>query len=103
MLSYFILFLCVLLPTRSTRTDTLFPFTTLFRSKACGIESDYLGKTSRRPGKMDGANVVGWARGTPRQPRALTLGKAHAGRLIERDIAFNSGQDRKSTRLNSSH
>src|SRR3546814_15878252 len=40
---------------------------------------------------MDGANVVGWARGTPRQPRALTLGKAHAGRLIERDIAFNSG------------
>src|SRR3546814_13340610 len=40
-------------PPRSTHTDTLFPYATLFRS--------------------------------------LTLGKAHAGRLIERDIAFNSG------------
>src|SRR3546814_14518368 len=29
-------FLMILRPPRSTRTDTLFPYTTLFRSKACG-------------------------------------------------------------------
>src|SRR3546814_10201591 len=32
-------------PPRSTRTDTLFPYTTLFRSQACGRESlVFLGK-----------------------------------------------------------
>src|SRR3546814_16331326 len=30
----FVLFLMILLPPRSTRTDTLFPYTTLFRSPA---------------------------------------------------------------------
>src|SRR3546814_12294589 len=59
--------------------------------KACRIKSDYLGKTSRRQGKMAGAYVAGWARGTQRQPRALPRGTANAGRLIARDSAFNSG------------
>src|SRR3546814_18560708 len=40
---------------------------------------------------MECSNVVVGARGARLQPRALTLGKAHAGRLIECDIAFNSG------------
>src|SRR3546814_7946550 len=53
--------------------------------KACGIESDYLGKTSRRTGKMDGANVVGWARGTPRQPRTLPLGKRSEERRVGKE------------------
>src|SRR3546814_2782606 len=33
-------------PPRSTRTDTLFPYTTLFRSGDCGL--DCAGETSRR-------------------------------------------------------
>src|SRR3546814_11857928 len=31
----FFFFLMILRPPRSTRTDTLFPYTTLFRSRAC--------------------------------------------------------------------
>src|SRR3546814_14418327 len=32
-------FLMIRRPPRSTRTDTLFPYTTLFRSKGCGLPS----------------------------------------------------------------
>src|SRR3546814_10901638 len=35
-LSYFFFFLMIRRPPRSTRTDTLFPYTTLFRSSRCG-------------------------------------------------------------------
>src|SRR3546814_13878397 len=34
---YLCLFLMIRRPPRSTRTDTLFPYTTLFRSKAAGV------------------------------------------------------------------
>src|SRR3546814_5704321 len=36
----------LLLPPRSTRTDTLFPYTTLFRSVAGGVESISMVQTS---------------------------------------------------------
>src|SRR3546814_7715278 len=42
----FVVFLMIRLPPRSTRTDTLFPYTTLFRSQRAG-------RTARRP--ADGA------------------------------------------------
>src|SRR6056297_4080381 len=41
----FFFFLMIRPPPRSTRTDTLFPYTTLFRSHATGV----LGYTSPRP------------------------------------------------------
>src|SRR3546814_12447992 len=45
--SYFVLllffFLMILRPPRSTRTDTLFPYTTLFRSAGIKAEKDHLG------------------------------------------------------------
>src|SRR3546814_430213 len=38
LLSYFVFFLMIRRPPRSTRTDTLFPYTTLFRSSAsCSV------------------------------------------------------------------
>src|SRR3546814_13441461 len=36
---YFIFFLMIRRPPRSTRTDTLFPYTTLFRSRICNSHS----------------------------------------------------------------
>src|SRR3546814_16713967 len=34
----FVFFLMLRRPTRSTRTDTLFPYTTLFRSRSAGVQ-----------------------------------------------------------------
>src|SRR3546814_15502081 len=93
--SYFF-FLMLRRPSRSTRTDTLFPYTTLFRSLV-------------RPGSP-----------LRLQPPMAVLpgngGEAGAGRVRQRlepavDRLFrvggvppgHDGQDRKSTRLNSSH
>src|SRR3546814_12337795 len=70
-------FLMIRRPPRSTRTDTLFPYTTLFRS--ADLRRAYL----LRP-----------HRGTARRRRR------GAGR---RDRHPDRRQDRKSTRLNSSH
>src|SRR3546814_3057716 len=41
MLSIGLFFLMIRLPPRSTRTDTLFPYTTLFRSPGSRVFSDY--------------------------------------------------------------
>src|SRR3546814_2208171 len=47
-------FLMIRRPPRSTRTDTLFPYTTLFRSRGYGLERGLLGRQrsdlARRPG-----------------------------------------------------
>src|SRR3546814_17482485 len=77
-----IFFLMIRRPPRSTRTDTLVPYTTLFRSVAVLVAVAEL------------AEEVGRA-----------LGPVH---LVQVDPvglqAFEAGvQDRKSTRLNSSH
>jgi hypothetical protein len=55
---------------------------------ACGVRMDYRGETDLAAGAMDGTNVVGW-RGLPRQMRGITLGRARAGQLRERDVAFD--------------
>src|SRR3546814_14469848 len=88
-------FLMIRRPPRSTRTDTLFPYTTLFRSFTA-LQSaivDRVGKEAAaswvreltRPGRMIGEARLDWLR----RP---------AGGTSVRDI-----RDRKSTRLNSSH
>src|SRR3546814_14179929 len=79
-----IFFLMIRLQPTSTRTDTLFPYTTLIRS---GQSLDILACLRRdavaRKGKVAG-----------RQDARLGILNVHI---------LDAGQDRKSTRLNSSH
>src|SRR3546814_9362872 len=113
-------------PPRSTRTDTLFPYTTLFRSDAAIIEE----VSERAPasqhvvyrlGQIVVARELGQLRGEPgvklgneRRAELLPHGEAFGGAAavhgaldIEQGIdplhGFERDRDRKSTRLNSSH
>src|SRR3546814_4798482 len=115
-------------PPRSTRTDTLFPYTTLFRSQALGAgvaelagegAADLAGDAERAAvflGNVDGLNLL--AVGQAQQPLAGAvpgdlgdgdLGPAHRAGLGEvlAEVLGEGGHggevgDRKSTRLNSS-
>src|SRR3546814_19419281 len=103
----FFFFLMIRRPPRSTRTDTLFPYTTLFRSLSWTVERN-------RPGVvLDSHGIVGatvrvaerWDRKTVaaelarRRPDMIVLAY---GTNEGFDDALTAG-DRKSTRLNSSH
>src|SRR3546814_16164033 len=79
--SFAVFFLMLRRPPRSTRTDALFPYTTLFRSLGC---------RARR------ACPVGRAYRYPPAQARLHMAAFIAARGDE-------GRDRKSTRLNSSH
>lgn len=63
------------------------------RWEACGVRMTFLGDTDRPPGQMDRRNVVGWSVEMPAHLRAITMGQARDGRLLERDIAIRP--DRK--------
>src|SRR3546814_14029517 len=93
-------------PPRSTRTDTLFPYTTLFRSgrseyaacldvvKRLAMARPDIGFTVEH----DGRRVLDVQGGQDQLTRVAAL--------TQRDLAANSigvDLDRKSTRLNSSH
>src|SRR3546814_14879407 len=97
-------------PPRSTRTDTLFPYTTLFRSHGLqGLVGQFVQRLqifAHRPRAHAEYRVVD-------RP---VIGLAHRADAVERpalrdeaagagDVAVEAGarQDRKSTRLNSSH
>src|SRR3546814_14164721 len=90
-------FLMIRRPPRSTRTDTLFPYTTLFRSRAVvGVlgapAQQVLGEVQPGIGKEAGTrHLVGIHHRAP----ALGVGD-DAAEIPHR-------RDRKSTRLNSSH
>src|SRR3546814_16777415 len=77
-LSFSFFFLMILRPPRSTRTDTLFPYTTLFRSRPARAEPR--GEHIRRHIR--------------RRQCSLRLGPT---------VPLRAPEDRKSTRLNSSH
>src|SRR3546814_11417786 len=89
-------------PPRSTRTDTLFPYTTLFRSREGGHANGRL-----IPGEDE---VREHAHGQARGDEAHVSGEV---RELEPHIGLEPGgaallrrplpRDRKSTRLNSSH
>src|SRR3546814_19356146 len=86
MVHYRLFFLMIRRPPRSTRTDTLFPYTTLFRSQV-GVQ---LGEPPQEIDLERGqdaglADVLKALRDRTAEPRV--------------DVT----QDRKSTRLNSSH
>src|SRR3546814_18102521 len=74
-------FLMIRRPPRSTRPDTLFPYTTLFRSIA--------------PVPLRGHAVIAFAQKVDRDP--VVRDQPKRGRLR------SEPPDRKSTRLNSSH
>src|SRR3546814_14701041 len=54
-MSYYIFFLMIRRPPRSTRTDTLFPYTTLFRSVASALYGPMLQQGTRGPANPAGA------------------------------------------------
>src|SRR3546814_13248192 len=85
LLSYisFFFFLMIRRPPRSTRTDTLFPYTTLFRSVAvcnCGHRGR-LDVPDRDPGRSPGG-LHRAAAATPTAGRHLGQGGRHVGRTV---------------------
>src|SRR3546814_4552954 len=54
-MSYYIFFLMIRRPPRSTRTDTLFPYTTLFRSVASALYGQMLQQGTGGPANPAGA------------------------------------------------
>src|SRR3546814_11709377 len=93
-------FLMIRRPPRSTRTDTLFPYTTLFRSTGVHVNeiSTFL---ERETGRVDLDSVnPSWLIFSDGFSSSRVLSSLFK-RLF--DIAASLVLDRKSTRLNSSH
>jgi hypothetical protein len=57
--------------------------------KVCGLSIEFAGETDLPAGRMDGANVVGWAASMRAGMRGLTLRRQAAGALLEADVAIN--------------
>src|SRR3546814_2949160 len=107
------------LPPRSTRTDTLFPYTTLFRSHVeIGLEIVIAGLGRDRiavgPAVIEKVAVFALRRAGARGEIFVDIGQRAEQPLLfstpqdEADRAFRPHahgleEDRKSTRLNSSH
>src|SRR3546814_20657176 len=92
MYSCYVFVLMIRQPPRSTRTDTLFPDSTLFRSQAL---TDMLLVFSW---ELDDATVS-----APHVPTDLTAIDAALARITAAHPGTRIAADRKSTRLNSSH
>src|SRR3546814_7380608 len=102
-------------PPRSTRTDTLFPYTTLFRSTGADEPTDALQGLFQRHHWPSGNDVLSGSGARP----YLAIGRdkvedrglpRHLANSVQpfrigtnENIAANAISDRKSTRLNSSH
>src|SRR3546814_16318465 len=109
-------------PPRSTRTDTLFPYTTLFRSRLVGEQIDgsfkLHGQTYLVEAKWHGPQIgfadlmtfsgkvggkASWSRGLFVSNSGLTAEGLEAfSRGRQTNLICADGLDRKSTRLNSS-
>src|SRR3546814_2431066 len=99
----------ILLPTRSTRTDTLFPYTTLFRSRR--IVWAHIRYADDVPG-MGAAPLELEARLQREYRQSLQAAFAESGYpgevswpdpMADMRAIRKQRRDRKSTRLNSSH
>src|SRR3546814_12876335 len=96
----FMFFVIIRRPPRSTRTDTLFPYTTLFRSQGpAGDPGPDRQAAAAQHHADDGARAYRDA-ALSRPGRRVAL-EGRAGPAIARD--GDPAGDRKSTRLNSSH
>src|SRR3546814_7993354 len=102
-------------PPRSTRIDTLFPYTTLFRSRCHHAPKGVLEITRQRKFEAAAGGVVEADRRFDPRPRKADLRRqaqhpdlavAQRGARHQPPVAARRGieeEDRKSTRLNSSH
>src|SRR3546814_2463570 len=95
-------------PPRSTRTDTLFPYTTLFRSQlhARLALRDAVAHSGHAAGHL--RHAAGIARRLADDLRKALEGLVRGEHVVvggdDREIGHHRAlQDRKSTRLNSSH
>src|SRR3546814_15411710 len=84
-------FLMIRRPPRSTRTDTLFPYTTLFRSPRFGSKA------------LEPVDRPTLERGNARQRGLPSLNAAITNLPMLATLDTDRTPDRKSTRLNSSH
>src|SRR3546814_13858591 len=95
--SFFFFLLKIRRPPRSTRTDTLFPYTTLFRSRY-RVLADSLSQAFGGPPKSMQPIQLG------DKPQKGTQADAMFNTPSMRGFEKEASQlDRKSTRLNSSH
>src|SRR3546814_19150955 len=97
-------------PPRSTRTNTLFPYSTLFRSLPALLDLDRLpggiGVLAELAADMraDGSSQIALAKWALLIIRPGTSRHYRLGRVIKAlEKVPTGGRDRKSTRLNSSH
>src|SRR3546814_20562744 len=96
-------FLRIRRPPRSTRTDKLFPYTTLFRSPG-GTGTNRHAVQRTQPRRRSPESLA--ERATQVNPEPLSVAfvlPSFAGGGAERVMLTLIGGDRKSTRLNSSH
>src|SRR3546814_13157743 len=96
----FFLFLMIGRPPSSTPTDTLFPYTTLFRSLVCCVR--------RQPGRQGSGDNGRLGHAFLGGQLVQALGVLRLDEQVEAVVAHSSipslgSRDRKSTRLNSSH
>src|SRR3546814_17115125 len=93
-------FLMIRRPPRSTRTDTLFPYTTLFRSLgAHAAVGQNLGDGVLRSRAF--LRFIGFAEGADVVHRVIIADELQ--RVVDAFDEIGFLEDRKSTRLNSSH
>src|SRR3546814_18387870 len=96
-------------PPRSTRTDTLFPYTSLFRSpreEAVGREPCLLRPVRPCPDLQhphESTGGIPLLRGREQRPADARGGAGSAAQVAAATGGGGEGGDRKSTRLNSSH
>src|SRR3546814_14990040 len=96
-------------PPRSTRTDTLFPYTTLFRSmdKATGTlkRGMKIGDAVHKEFELRQCTAADYfaAEGSADSSKSITYQAALVAQQLVRIGEFSGPLDRKSTRLNSSH
>src|SRR3546814_16473591 len=93
-------------PPRSTRTDTLFPYTTLFRSAITNVTIFDGTGTDPYPGEVliDGNRITSVsAPGKTLEKGNAQIIDGHGAFLMPGMVEAHTHLDRKSTRLNSSH
>src|SRR3546814_5878371 len=94
-------------PPRSTRTDTLFPYTTLFRAQGSQMPQLILIRHGQSRWNLENRFTGWWDVDVTEKgvAEAIAAGELMKAKGIAPDTCFTSVQsrDRKSTRLNSSH
>src|SRR3546814_15469781 len=101
-------FLMIRRPPRATRTDTLFPYTTLFRSQPRTRRNrngePVPGRQPQQSGSLVrvGFGVVVHVENAGRGQRLVQV-LVRPEAMVKLDLRKPYGQDRKSKRLNSSH